>query len=209
MWQARENPSGCACSPCPKCRRASPRALRLGRDIRQGVLVGRLGANATRPLGDRSARPHSRRVVDLGWRSWALRRSRDSAEPTRSWCSTCRRGDVLGGPSGVRGLNFWPWLHTWRRQHRPRLMGAIDMYAAEARLFVVRGEADVRRTIVVLTESTGHSLILWRLPASSRWCSVSLNRRPSPEPAHDRAPRRGPGARGLTPARLDMTETDL
>ena len=54
-------------------------------------------------------------------------------------------------------LDFWRWLLTWRRHYRPRLMEAIDIYAAEARLFVVRAEADARRTIVELagTQGTG------------------------------------------------------
>ena len=52
-------------------------------------------------------------------------------------------------------LDFWRWLLAWRRQYRPRLMEAIEIHAAEARLFVVRVDNDVRRTFVELTRTQG------------------------------------------------------
>ena len=52
-------------------------------------------------------------------------------------------------------FDFWRWLLAWRRHYRPRLIEAIETYAARARLFVVRDDTDVQRTIAELTRIHG------------------------------------------------------
>jgi adenylate kinase family enzyme len=40
-------------------------------------------------------------------------------------------------------LDFWRWLLTWRRRHRPRLLQSIARHAPRAELFVVRHPREI------------------------------------------------------------------
>lgn len=52
-------------------------------------------------------------------------------------------------------LDFWRWLFTWRRQFRPQILEAIQVYAPAAEVLMVRGRADRNRVLLYLSRRDG------------------------------------------------------
>jgi adenylate kinase family enzyme len=51
--------------------------------------------------------------------------------------------------------DFWRWLLSWRRRHRPELMRAIAEHARDAELIVVRSQRALDRVIDELARQPG------------------------------------------------------
>ena len=45
---------------------------------------------------------------------------------------------------------FWVWLVTWRRREKPGILAAIERYAPDARLELVRNDQDADRLLSVM-----------------------------------------------------------
>jgi adenylate kinase family enzyme len=51
-------------------------------------------------------------------------------------------------------LDFWRWLWTWRRKHRPPLLASIAAQSSEAEVFVLRNPRELERLLATLASGT-------------------------------------------------------